>query len=104
MYAAAAAPTPETLLNYCDAGTFVLQAFAQRSSAMGSFTDKIRGYFNEVAGKSKQSVGKAVGDDRLRAKGLAQEAKGDAQETVGNVKGALKDSADRVSEAAHRKL
>ena len=39
---------------------------------MGSTTDKIKGHANEAAGKVKQRVGKAVGNDRLRAKG-AQE-------------------------------
>ena len=46
---------------------------------MGSKTDQIKGYANEAAGKVKQGVGKAIGNDRLRAKGAAQEAKGDVR-------------------------
>ena len=56
------------------------------------------------AGKAKQQAGKAVGNDRLRAKGAAQELKGDAQQTLGKAKGAVKDAADKVDAAAHRKL
>ena len=71
---------------------------------MGSSTDKIKGYANEAAGKVKQGVGKAVGNDRLRAKGVAQEIKGDAQKTMGKAKGAIKDAADKVADKAHKKL
>ena len=39
---------------------------------MSSTSDKIKGYANEAAGTLKQGVGKAVGNDRLRAKGAAQ--------------------------------
>lgn len=71
---------------------------------MGSTTDKIKGYANEAAGKVKQGVGKAIGNDRLRAEGAAQEVKGDAQKAVGKAKGAIKDVADKVADKAHEKL
>jgi uncharacterized protein YjbJ (UPF0337 family) len=67
---------------------------------MGSTTDKIKGYANEAAGKVKQGVG----NDRLRAKGVAQAIKGDAQKTMGKAKGAIKDAADKVADKAHKKL
>jgi uncharacterized protein YjbJ (UPF0337 family) len=41
---------------------------------MGSKTNQIKGHANEAAGKVKQGVGKAIGNDRLRTKGVAQEA------------------------------
>ena len=71
---------------------------------MGSTTDKIKGYANEAVGKAKQGVGKAIGNDRLRAKGVAREIKGDAQKAVGKAKGAIKDAADKVADQAHKKL
>ena len=37
---------------------------------MGSTSDKISGTANEVAGKVKQGLGKATGNDQLRAEGL----------------------------------
>ena len=71
---------------------------------MGSKTDQIKGYANEAAGKVKQGVGKAIGNDRLRTKGAAQEAKGDAQKAVGKAKGTIKDVAHKIVDNAHRKL
>jgi uncharacterized protein YjbJ (UPF0337 family) len=50
---------------------------------MGSTRDKIENYANEAAGRMKQGVGKAIGNDRLLAKGVALEIKGDAQKTMG---------------------
>ena len=71
---------------------------------MGSTTDKIKGYTNEAVGKAKQSIGKAVGDDKIRAEGMAQEVKGDTQKAVGTAKGAVKDAADKIADTAHDKL
>jgi uncharacterized protein YjbJ (UPF0337 family) len=71
---------------------------------MGSTVDKIKGYTNEVSGKVKQGVAKAVGNDRLRVEGAAQEAKGDAQKAVGGAKETVKNVADKVSRKAHEKL
>ena len=63
---------------------------------MSSTTDKIKGVANEAAGNVKQAVGKAVGNDRLRAEGLAQEVKGEAQQTVGKAKDAVKKLVDNA--------
>jgi uncharacterized protein YjbJ (UPF0337 family) len=71
---------------------------------MGSTTDKIKGYANEAAGKTKESVGKVTGDDKMRAEGAAQEVKGDTQKAVGKVKGAIKNAADKIADKAHEKL
>jgi uncharacterized protein YjbJ (UPF0337 family) len=37
---------------------------------MGSTTDKVKGVANEAIGKAKQSVGEAVGSDKLKGEGL----------------------------------
>jgi uncharacterized protein YjbJ (UPF0337 family) len=71
---------------------------------MGSKTDQIKGYANEVGGKLKQGAGKVIGNDRLRAKGAAQVAKGDAQKAVGKAKGAIKDVAGKIADKAQKKL
>ena len=36
-------------------------------------TDKVEGKFDQVAGKIKQSVGEAVGNDRLANSGVADQ-------------------------------
>ena len=43
---------------------------------MSGTSDKAAGVANEAAGKVKQGVGSAVGSDKLKADGAAQEAKG----------------------------
>jgi uncharacterized protein YjbJ (UPF0337 family) len=49
-------------------------------------TEKIEGKFDQVAGKIKQHVGEAVGNDRLANSGVADQVKGVAKETWGNAK------------------
>lgn len=71
---------------------------------MGSKTDQMKGYANEAAGKVKQGVGKAIDNDRLRAKGAAQEAKGGAQKAVGKAKSATKQVARKIGDRAQKKL
>ena len=63
---------------------------------MGSTSDKISGKANEVAGKVKQSVGSATGNDRMRAEGAAQETKGKVQSSVGKAKDSVKGAVDRM--------
>jgi uncharacterized protein YjbJ (UPF0337 family) len=63
---------------------------------MGSTTDKIKGMANEAAGNVKQTVGKAVGSDKMRAEGMVQERKGEAQQAVGKAKDAVKNVIDKA--------
>ena len=58
---------------------------------MGELKDKAKGIANEAAGNVMQAIGKATGNERLRAEGEMQERKGEAQNLSGKVKGALGD-------------
>ena len=58
---------------------------------MGELTEKAKGLGNEAIGNTKQAIGKATGNERLRAEGEMQEHKGEAQNLKGKVKGALGD-------------
>ncbi len=71
---------------------------------MSSTTDKIKGVANEVAGSVKEGVGKAVGSDKLRAEGAAQELKGKAQKAVGDAKDTWKDAANKTAEQVNKRL
>ena len=51
-------------------------------------TEKIQGKFDQVAGKIKQDVGEAVGNQKLANAGAAEQIKGVAKETWGNAKDA----------------
>lgn len=57
---------------------------------MSGAKDKAKGLVNEAVGNIKQGIGKATGDDKLRAEGKVQELKGEAQQAVGKVKDAVK--------------
>ncbi|WP_229729404.1 CsbD family protein [Agaricicola taiwanensis] len=52
----------------------------------------MKGAANDAMGNAKQGVGKAVGNDRLRAQGKAQEVKGESQKAMGRAKDAIKDA------------
>ncbi|WP_077147038.1 CsbD family protein [Sphingopyxis sp. KK2] len=58
---------------------------------MGELKDKAKGIANEVAGNTKQAIGRATGNERLEGEGILQEKKGEAQNLKGAVKGALGD-------------
>ncbi|ANJ57864.1 hypothetical protein PS874_04628 [Pseudomonas fluorescens] len=63
---------------------------------MGSTGDKVKGMANEAVGNVKQGVGKATGNDKMRAEGVVQEKKGEAQQAVGKVKDAVKKGVDKA--------
>lgn len=71
---------------------------------MGSTTDKIKGAANQVGGKVKEGVGKAIGNEQMEVEGLAQQVKGKTQQKVGQAKETIKDLADKVADKAHEKL
>jgi uncharacterized protein YjbJ (UPF0337 family) len=48
--------------------------------------DRVKGAAKTVSGKSKTAVGKAVGDEKLKNEGRADQVKGKVQNTVGGVK------------------
>lgn len=58
---------------------------------MGELTDKAKGLGNEIIGNIKQAAGKASGNERLQAEGMAQERKGEGQNLKGKVKGVIGD-------------
>lgn len=58
---------------------------------MGEFTDKLNAAGNKIAGKTKELIGEATGNEKLEAEGGAQQLKGTAQDVTGSVKGALGD-------------
>ena len=65
---------------------------------MGSTADKAHGLANEAMGKAKQRVGNAVGSDKLKTEGAAQELKGDAQKATGDAKAAVKNAANKAAD------
>ncbi len=56
--------------------------------------DRIEGAAKNIGGKIKEAVGKATGDEKLKAEGKADQVAGKVQNAVGGVKDSLRD-ADR---------
>ena len=49
-------------------------------------------------------LARALGSDKLKANGAAQELKGDAQKATGDAKNAIKDAANKTASAVNKKL
>jgi uncharacterized protein YjbJ (UPF0337 family) len=64
-------------------------------------TDKAEGKFDQVAGKIKQRVGEAVGNQKLANAGAAEQIKGSAKETWGHAKDAANAVHDDSQARAH---
>ncbi|WP_182086708.1 CsbD family protein [Aureimonas sp. ME7] len=53
--------------------------------------NQIQGGAKELGGKIKEGAGNLVGNERLQAEGLADQAEGKTQKNYGKVKDAVKD-------------
>ena len=54
--------------------------------------DRIAGSANQAKGAVKEAVGKATGDEKLKAEGAADKAAGKVQNAVGSAKDAVRDA------------
>lgn len=54
--------------------------------------DEAKGSAKKVRGEVKETVGKATGDDNMRADGKADKAEGSVQKGVGKVKEGIRDA------------
>jgi uncharacterized protein YjbJ (UPF0337 family) len=52
----------------------------------------------------RSKVGAAVGSDKLRTEGTAQEVKGDAQKALGDVKDAIKEGSNKAAKVVNKNL
>ena len=56
--------------------------------------DRVKGAAQNMKGKVKEAAGRAVGDEKLKAEGKADQVAGKVRNAVGGVKDAIRD-ADR---------
>lgn len=54
--------------------------------------DEIKGVAKQARGHLKDAIGKATGDEKLRADGAADKVEGKVQEAAGKVKQAARDA------------
>lgn len=62
----------------------------------------LKGAGNKAKGEVKEAVGKATGNDRVRAGGAVDKAKGEWQQTVGDAKDAVDRAVDKAADRAAR--
>jgi len=57
---------------------------------------QVEGRVDQATGKTKEVVGRVVGNERLEAEGLAKQVKGKAQSGYGDAKEGTKDAAKKA--------
>ena len=57
--------------------------------------DRVEGAAKNINGKAKTAAGKALGDEKLKNEGRADQVKGKVQNTVGGIKDSLREDANR---------
>ena len=62
-----------------------------------SFTDKAKNKAEELAGKAKEGLGEATGNDRLYAEGQAQQTEAQAKQAGEHIKDAGRNVRDALS-------
>lgn len=56
--------------------------------------DRIKGSAQKIKGDLKDTVGKALGDQKMQAEGKADKAKGKIKNAVGGIKDSVRDALD----------
>lgn len=60
--------------------------------------DRIIGAAKDVAGKVKEGVGSAIGNKKLEAEGLVEQAEGKVQGSFGKAKDAAREAVDKAAD------
>ena len=56
--------------------------------------DRIKGSAKEAKGNIKEAAGKALGDEKMKREGQADQVEGKVQNVVGGIKDSIKDQQD----------
>ena len=57
--------------------------------------DRVKGSAQNIKGKVKEGIGRAVGDTKLESEGKGDQVAGKVKNTVGGIKDSLRDDSDR---------
>jgi uncharacterized protein YjbJ (UPF0337 family) len=63
--------------------------------------DRIEGAARNVGGKLKEGAGKALGDEKLRREGQADQVKGRAENAIGGIKDKAREELDKQDRNRH---
>jgi uncharacterized protein YjbJ (UPF0337 family) len=64
--------------------------------------DEVEGKFDQVKGKTKETISRAIDDDKLETEGGAEHAGGKVQEGFGKVKRNVGEAIEDVADAIKR--
>ena len=56
--------------------------------------DRVKGSAQNIKGKVKEGIGRAVGDTKLESEGKGDQVTGKVKNTVGGIKDSLRDDSD----------
>lgn len=65
---------------------------------MADFIDKAKHKAEEVAGKAKEKIGEATGNDDLRAEGATDQGKGKTKQVGDNISDAASNVKDKLTD------
>jgi uncharacterized protein YjbJ (UPF0337 family) len=71
---------------------------------MGNTTGRIRGKVTELSGKAKASVGKALGNEQMKAEGTAKALRGKATQELIKASERIKGSIEQVAGSAKKRV
>ena len=63
--------------------------------------DRIKGAIDKAKGAVKESIGKAIGSDKLRAEGKADQVKGKAESASGRLKDSIRNENRGMKTGTH---
>lgn len=64
--------------------------------------DEVKGAFDRAKGKVKETVGEAVGNERLEAEGNVDQAKGNVQQTYGKGRRKVGEAIENIGDSIKR--
>lgn len=64
--------------------------------------DEVEGKFDQVKGKTKEGIGRALGDDELAAEGRAEHTGGKVEEGLGKARRKVGEAIEDVGDAVKR--
>jgi uncharacterized protein YjbJ (UPF0337 family) len=71
---------------------------------MSYVSGRIKGKVEELAGRAKTGVGRAIGNERMQIEGTAKHLKGKAMQEAAKARGRVRGSVERVTGAATKRV
>jgi uncharacterized protein YjbJ (UPF0337 family) len=86
----------------CGRFLVMIKAIKQRGMIYMAMSDHVKGKYDEAAGKTKEVVGSATGNERVEAEGKTQNLAGKARDAMGDIKEKAADAVEDLKEKMHK--